>query len=153
MPADDLTDPGVVSVFSHLDSSIVLSREIADLGIYPAVDPLESSSRILDPSIVGADHYFVASEVKRILKKYQDLRDIISILGMEELSEEDRLTVQRARKIQRFLSQPFYVAEIFTGRKGEYVSLKDTIEGFKKIVSGEADSVKEEDLYMKGKLS
>lgn len=153
VPADDLTDPGVVSVFSHLDSSIVLSREIADLGIYPAVDPLESSSRILDPSIVGADHYFVASEVKRILKKYQDLRDIISILGTEELSEEDRLTVQRARKIQRFLSQPFYVAEIFTGRKGEYVSLKDTIEGFKKIVSGEADSVKEEDLYMKGKLS
>ncbi|HOA47600.1 MAG TPA: F0F1 ATP synthase subunit beta [Candidatus Pacearchaeota archaeon] len=152
VPADDLTDPGVVSVFSHLDSSIVLSREIADLGIYPAVDPLESSSQILDPSIVGEDHYFVAMEVKRVLKKYQDLKDIISILGMEELSDEDRLTVQRARKIQRFLSQPLHVAEIFTGKKGEYVSLKDTIDGFKKIISGGVDSIKEEDLYMKGKL-
>jgi len=153
VPADDLTDPGVVSVFSHLDSSIVLSREIADLGIYPAVDPLESSSKILDPNIVGEDHYFVATEVKRILKRYQDLKDIISILGMEELSEEDRIAVQRARKIQRFLSQPFHVAETFTGKKGEYVPLKDTIDGFKKIISGEVDSKREEEFYMKGKLS
>jgi len=153
VPADDLTDPGVVSVFSHLDSSIVLSREIADLGIYPAVDPLESSSKILDPNIVGEDHYFVATEVKRILKRYQDLKDIISILDMEELSEEDRIAVQRARKIQRFLSQPFHVAETFTGKKGEYVPLKDTIDGFKKIISGEVDSKREEEFYMKGKLS
>jgi len=152
VPADDLTDPGVVSVFSHLDSSIVLSREIADLGIYPAVDPLESSSKVLDPGIVGEEHYFVATEVKKILKRYRDLQDIISILGMEELSEEDKIIVQRARKIQRFLSQPFYVAEVFTGRKGEYVSLKDTIDGFKKIISGEVDSRKEEEFYMKGKL-
>lgn len=153
VPADDLTDPGVVSVFSHLDSSIVLSREIADLGIYPAVDPLESSSQILDPNIVGEGHYFVATEVKRILKRYQDLKDIISILGMEELSEEDRSMVEKARKIQKFLSQPFYVAEAFTGRKGEYVSLKDTIESFKKIISGEVDSKREDEFYMKGKLN
>ncbi|MCD6149124.1 F0F1 ATP synthase subunit beta [bacterium] len=152
VPADDLTDPGVVSVFGHLDSSIVLSREIADLGIYPALDPLESSSKALDPQIVGEEHYRVAQEVRRILKRYRELRDIISILGMEELSEEDKLIVQRARKIQRFLSQPFYVAEVFTGRKGQYVPLKDTIEDFKKIISGELDSRREEDFYMKGRI-
>lgn len=152
VPADDLTDPGVVSVFAHLDSSIVLSREIADLGIYPAVDPLESDSKILDPKIVSSDHYFVANEVKRILKRYRELRDIISILGIEELSEEDKTLVQRARKIQRFLSQPLHVAEIFTGKKGAYVALKDTIEDFKKIISGELDAKREEEFYMKGKI-
>ena len=152
VPADDLTDPGVVSVFSHLDSTIVLSREIADLGIYPAIDPLESDSKILDPKIVGQEHYIVANEVKRILKRYKELRDIISILGIEELSEEDKILVQRARKIQRFLSQPFYVAEPFTGKKGTYVSLKDTIEDFKKIISGELDSKREEEFYMKGRI-
>jgi len=152
VPADDLTDPGVVSVFSHLDSTIVLSREIADLGIYPAIDPLESDSKILDPKIVGQEHYLVANEVKRILKRYKELRDIISILGIEELSEEDKILVQRARKIQRFLSQPFYVAEPFTGKKGTYVSLKDTIEDFKKIISGELDSKREEEFYMKGRI-
>ncbi|MDI6591980.1 MAG: F0F1 ATP synthase subunit beta [Patescibacteria group bacterium] len=152
VPADDLTDPGVVSVFGHLDSSIVLSREIADLGIYPAVDPLESDSKILDPKIVGKEHYSVAQEVKRILKRYRDLRDIISILGIEELSEEDKILVQRARKIQRFLSQPFHVAEVFTGRKGEYVSLKETIEDFKKIISGQLDSKREEEFYMRGRI-
>jgi len=152
VPADDLTDPGVVSVFSHLDSTIVLSREIADLGIYPAIDPLGSDSKILDPKIVGQEHYLVANEVKRILKRYKELRDIISILGIEELSEEDKILVQRARKIQRFLSQPFYVAEPFTGKKGTYVSLKDTIEDFKKIISGELDSKREEEFYMKGRI-
>ena len=152
VPADDLTDPGVVSVFSHLDSTIVLSREIADLGIYPAIDPLESDSKILDPKIVGQEHYLVANEVKRILKRYKELRDIISILGIEELSEEDKILVQRARKIQRFLSQPFYVAEPFTGKKGTYVSLKDTIEDFKKIISGELDSKREEEFYMRGRI-
>ena len=152
VPADDLTDPGVVSVFSHLDSTIVLSREIADLGIYPAIDPLESDSKILDPKIVGQEHYLVANEVKRILKRYKELRDIISILGIEELSEEDKILVQRARKIQRFLSQPFYAAEPFTGKKGTYVSLKDTIEDFKKIISGELDSKREEEFYMRGRI-
>jgi len=152
VPADDLTDPGVVSVFSHLDSTIVLSREIADLGIYPAIDPLESDSKILDPKIVGQEHYRVANEVKRTLKRYKELRDIISILGIEELSEEDKILVQRARKIQRFLSQPFYVAEPFTGKKGTYVSLKDTIEDFKKIISGELDSKREEEFYMRGRI-
>jgi F-type H+-transporting ATPase subunit beta len=150
VPADDLTDPGVVSVFSHLDASIVLSREIADLGIYPAIDPLASYSKILDPGIVGEEHYFVANEVKRILKRYQELKDIISILGLEELSEEDKILVYRARKIQKFLSQPFHVAEVFTGRKGKYVPLEETIRGFKKIISGEMDGKREEDFYMKG---
>jgi F-type H+-transporting ATPase subunit beta len=150
VPADDLTDPAVVSTFSHLDATIVLSRLIADLGIYPSIDVLEGTSAILDASIVGKEHYFVASEVVRILKRYKDLRDIISILGVEELAEEDKLTVQRARKIQKFLSQPFYVAQVFTGKEGKYVPLKDTIEGFRKIVSGEMDSKKEEEFYMKG---
>ncbi len=153
VPADDLTDPGVVSVFSHLDSAIVLSREIADLGIYPAVDPLESFSKVLDPRIVGQEHYKVASEVRRILRRYKELKEIISILGMEELSEEDRVIVERARKVQKFLSQPFYVAEVFTGRKGRYVSVKETIAGFKKIISGELDAKREEDFYMKGDIS
>jgi F-type H+-transporting ATPase subunit beta len=152
VPADDLTDPGVISVFSHLDSSIVLSREIADLGIYPAVDPLESDSKILDPKIVGPEHYFVANEVKRILKRYKELKDIISILGIEELSEEDRVLVQRARKIQKFLSQPFHVAEVFTGKKGAFVSLKETVEDFRKIISGEMDAKREEDFYMRGRI-
>lgn len=152
VPADDLTDPAVVSVFFHLDATIVLSRQLADLGIYPAIDPLESSSQILDPQIVGQKHYFVANEVRRILKRYQELQDIISILGMEELSEEDKILVSRARKIQKFLSQPFFVAEVFTGRKGEYVTLKDTIDGFEKIIKGEMDSVPEDAFYMKGKL-
>ena len=150
VPADDLTDPAVVSTFSHLDATIVLSRLIADLGIYPSIDVLEGTSAILDANIVGKEHYFVASEVVRILKRYKDLRDIISILGVEELAEEDKLTVQRARKIQKFLSQPFYVAQVFTGKEGKYVPLKDTIEGFRKIVSGEMDSKKEEEFYMKG---
>jgi F-type H+-transporting ATPase subunit beta len=150
VPADDLTDPAVVSTFSHLDATVVLSRLIADLGIYPSIDVLEGTSAILDSNIVGQEHYFVASEVVRILKRYKDLRDIISILGVEELAEEDKLTVQRARKIQKFLSQPFHVAQVFTGKEGKYVTLKDTIEGFKKIVSGEMDSKKEEDFYMKG---
>ncbi|MCK5044153.1 F0F1 ATP synthase subunit beta [Candidatus Parcubacteria bacterium] len=150
VPADDLTDPAVVATFSHLDGTIVLSRQIADLGIYPAIDPLEGYSNILDPKIVGEEHYQVANDVTKILKRYKELQDIISILGMEELSEDDKVTVGRARKIQRFLSQPFHVAEIFTGKPGKYVSLKDTISGFKKIISGEMDEKKEEDFYMKG---
>lgn len=153
VPADDLTDPGVVSVFGHLDATIVLSRELADLGIYPAVDPLESYSKILKPEIVGEEHYYVANEVKRILKRYRELRDIISILGMEELSEEDKILVQRARKIQKFLSQPFHVAKVFTGRDGVYVPLKDTIADFKRIISGELDEMREDEFYMKGRIS
>lgn len=152
VPADDLTDPAVVSVFSHLDASVVLSRQIADLGIYPAVDPLETTSQMLKPEIVGEDHYFVANEVKRILKRYKELQDIISILGMEELSDEDKTLVQRARKIQKFLSQPFNVAEVFTGRKGKYVSLKDAVNGFKKIISGQMDGKSEDNFYMKGTI-
>ena len=152
VPADDLTDPAVVATFSHLDATIVLSRQIADLGIYPAIDPLEGSSNILDPKVIGEEHYQVTREVIQILKRYKELQDIISILGIEELSEEDKIIVSRARKIQRFLSQPFYVAAVFTGKEGKYVSLKDTIRGFKKIVSGELDSKKEEDFYMKGNI-
>lgn len=152
VPADDLTDPAVVATFSHLDGTIVLSRQIADLGIYPAIDPLEGYSNILDPKVVGEEHYQVANEVVKILKRYKELQDIISILGMEELSEEDKTTVSRARKVQKFLSQPFYVAEIFTGKPGKYVSLQDTIAGFKKIISGELDDKKEEDFYMKGAI-
>lgn len=152
VPADDLTDPAVVATFSHLDSTIVLSRKVADLGLYPAADPLEGSSTILDPNAVGQEHFEVAKEVVRVLKRYKELQDIISILGMEELSEEDKLTVNRARKIQRFLTQPFYVAEVFTGMEGKYVGLKDTIESAKKIISGELDSKPEEEFYMKGSL-
>jgi len=152
VPADDLTDPAVVATFSHLDATIVLSRQTADLGIYPAIDPLEGTSNILDPKIISEEHYQTAQKVLQILKRYKELQDIISILGIEELSEEDKMIVGQARKIQRFLSQPFYVAEIFTGRKGKYVSLQETIEGFKKIISGDLDSKKEEDFYMKGNI-
>jgi F-type H+-transporting ATPase subunit beta len=152
VPADDLTDPGPATTFSHLDASVVLSRQIAELGLYPAVDPLDSSSRILDPSIVGEEHYQVAREVQRILQRYKDLQDIIAILGMEELSEEDKLIVERARKIQKFLSQPFHVAEVFTGRKGKYVKVKDTVRSFKEIVEGKHDDIPEQAFYMTGTI-
>lgn len=152
VPADDLTDPAIVAVFSHLDSSLVLSRQIASLGIYPAVDPLESSSSILNSRIVGERHYKVAAEVIRILQKYKELQDIIAILGVEELSEEDKLAVSRARKIQKFLSQPFFVAEPYTGRPGKYVKLHETIEGFEKIISGEMDLRGEAEFYMRGNI-
>lgn len=150
VPADDLTDPAPATTFAHLDSTIVLDRSLSELGIYPAVDPLASSSTILDPNIVGEEHYNVAREVQRILQRYKDLQDIIAILGMEELSDEDKQTVSRARKIQRFLSQPFHVAEVFSGIKGEYVSLKNTIAGFKEIIEGKHDDKNEQDFYMKG---
>ena len=150
VPADDLTDPAPATTFSHLDATTVLSRQIAELGIYPAVDPLESTSRILDPNIVGEEHYAVARTVQRILQRYKDLRDIIAILGIDELSEEDKLTVARARKIQRFLSQPFFVAEAFTGRAGKYVKLSETIKGFKMIVEGQLDHLPEQAFYMCG---
>jgi len=152
VPADDLTDPAPATTFTHLDATIVLSRQIAELGIYPAVDPLDSTSKILDPRIVGEEHYWVAREVQRILQKYKDLQDIIAILGMEELSEEDKLIVARARKIQRFLSQPFHVAEEFTGRKGAYVKLEDTIKGFRELVEGKYDHVPEMAFYMVGTI-
>jgi F-type H+-transporting ATPase subunit beta len=150
VPADDLTDPAPANTFAHLDSTIVLERSIAELGIYPAVDPLASVSKALEPSIVGDEHYQVAREVQRVLQRYKDLQDIIAILGLDELSPEDKQTVYRARKIQRFLSQPFTVAEVFTGAPGKYVPVKDTIRGFKMILSGELDSVAEGDFYMKG---
>lgn len=153
VPADDLTDPAPATTFAHLDSTIVLERSLAELGIYPAVDPLASTSTILDPNIVGEEHYFVAREIQRILQRYKDLQDIIAILGMEELSDDDKLTVSRARKIQRFLSQPFFVAEAFTGRAGQYVSLKETINGFKEIIEGKMDDVSEQEFYMKGNIS
>jgi F-type H+-transporting ATPase subunit beta len=144
VPADDLTDPAPATTFSHLDATTVLSRKIAELGIYPAVDPLESTSRILDPNIVGKDHYETAQKVKQILQRYQELQDIISILGMDELSDEDKLTVNRARKVQRFLSQPFAVAEQFTGVPGVMVSIEDTIRGFRLILNGEVDDIPEQ---------
>ncbi|WP_454458145.1 F0F1 ATP synthase subunit beta [Thauera phenylacetica] len=150
VPADNLTDPSPATTFLHLDSTVVLSRDIAALGIYPAVDPLDSTSRQLDPLVVGEEHYNVARQVQMTLQKYKELRDIIAILGMDELSPEDKLAVARARKIQRFLSQPFHVAEVFTGSPGKYVSLKDTIKGFKMIVSGELDSLPEQAFYMVG---
>jgi len=152
VPADDLTDPAPATAFSHLDATTVLERSIAELGIYPAVDPLASTSRILDPQIVGEEHYEVARTVQRILQRYKDLQDIIAILGMDELSEEDRVTVSRARKIQRFLSQPFFVAEVFTGTPGKYVKLEDTIKGFKMIVNGELDELPEQAFRMKGAI-
>ena len=152
VPADDLTDPAPATTFSHLDATTVLSRQIAELGIYPAVDPLESTSRLLDPRIVGEEHYATARAVQKILQRYKDLRDIIAILGIDELSEEDKLIVARARKIQRFLSQPFFVAEVFTGQPGKYVKLADTIKGFKKIISGELDALPEQSFYMAGTL-
>jgi F-type H+-transporting ATPase subunit beta len=153
VPADDLTDPAIVAIFSHLDSSLVLSRQIASLGIFPAVDPLESSSSILNPRIVGEKHYKVATETIMILQRYKELQDIIAILGVEELADEDKMVVNRARKIQKFLSQPFFVAEPYTGRAGKYVTLKETIEGFGKIISGEMDDKREEDFYMKGNIN
>ncbi len=152
VPADDLTDPAPATTFAHLDSTVVLSRALTELGIYPAVDPLDSSSTILDPSIVGEEHYRVARDVQRILQRYKDLQDIIAILGMEELSAEDKLTVTRARKIQRFLSQPFSVAETFTGRAGKYVPVKETIRGFREILDGLHDGRNENDFYMKGSI-
>lgn len=152
VPADDLTDPAPATTFSHLDATTVLSRQLAELGIYPAVDPLDSTSRILDPRIVGEEHYSVARRVQQILQKYKELQDIIAILGMEELSEEDKLTVARARKIQRFLSQPFFVAEEFTGAKGVYVSLRDTMRGFKGIIEGTYDDLPESAFYMVGTI-
>ncbi len=153
VPADDLTDPAPATTFTHLDSTIVLSRSIAELGIYPAVDPLDSSSTLLNPAIVGEKHYKVATMVQKTLQKYKDLQDIIAILGMEELSEDDKLTVSRARKIQRFLSQPFFVAEQFTGNKGRYVKINDTIDGFEKLINGELDKIPESFFYMKGSVS
>ena len=152
VPADDLTDPSPATTFAHLDATVVLSRQIAELGIYPAVDPLDSTSRQLDPLIVGQDHYDTARAVQNTLQRYKELRDIIAILGMDELSEEDKQTVSRARKIQRFLSQPFFVAEVFTGSPGKYVSLKDTIAGFKAIVDGEHDDLPEQAFYMVGSI-
>ena len=152
VPADDLTDPAPAATFAHLDATTVLSRSIAELGIYPAVDPLDSTSRILDPNLLGHDHYLVARGVQEVLQKYKDLQDIIAILGMEELSEEDKLTVARARKIQRFLSQPFFVAEVFTGTPGKYVPLKDTIRGFKEILEGKYDDLPENAFYMVGTI-
>jgi F-type H+/Na+-transporting ATPase subunit beta len=152
VPADDLTDPSPATTFAHLDATVVLSRSIAELGIYPAIDPLDSTSRQLDPLIIGDDHYSVARGVQKILQRYKELQDIIAILGMDELSEEDKNSVSRARKIQRFLSQPFFVAEIFTGAPGKYVTLKDTICGFKAIINGEYDHLPEQAFYMVGSI-
>ena len=150
VPADDLTDPAPATTFAHLDGTVVLSRQIAELGIYPAVDPLDSTSRILDPQVLGQDHYQTARTVQQMLQKYKELQDIIAILGMEELSDEDKLTVQRARKIQRFLSQPFHVAEAFTGKPGKYVKVEDTVRAFKEICEGKHDEIPEQAFYMKG---
>ncbi len=152
VPADDLTDPAPAATFAHLDATTVLSREIAAQGIYPAVDPLDSTSRILQPDVVGDEHYAVATGVQRVLQRYKDLQDIIAILGMEELSDEDRVTVQRARKIQRFLSQPFHVAEVFTGRSGEYVRVADTIRGFQEVLEGKYDDLPEQAFYLQGPI-
>ncbi len=152
VPADDLTDPSPATTFAHLDATVVLSRQVAELGIYPAVDPLDSTSRQLDPHVVGEEHYTVARAVQTTLQRYKELKDIIAILGMDELSEEDKLIVSRARKIQRFLSQPFFVAEVFTGTPGKYVSLRDTISGFKAIVEGEYDHIPEQAFYMVGTI-
>jgi len=152
VPADDLTDPAPATTFAHLDSTVVLSRGLAELGIYPAVDPLDSTSVILDPEIVGEEHYQVAREVQQVFQRYKDLQDIIAILGMEELSEEDRVTVSRARKVQKFLSQPFFVAETFTGTPGKYTSLKDTVRGFREILDGKHDDKAEQAFYMKGTI-
>jgi len=152
VPADDYTDPAPATIFGHLDASITLERSIAEQGLYPAVDPLTSSSRLLDPNIVGREHYEVASEVKRVLQRYKDLQDIIAILGIDELSDEDKLTVARARKIQRFLTQPMFVAEIFTGSPGKYVKISDTVKGFKELLEGKYDKLSESAFYMKGTI-
>lgn len=150
VPADDLTDPAPATTFAHLDATTVLSRSIAELGIYPAVDPLDSKSRILDPRILGAEHYDIATGVQKILQNYKSLQDIIAILGMDELSEEDKLTVERARKIQRFMSQPFTTAQVFTGYEGKFVSLPDTIKSFREILEGKWDHLPEAAFYMVG---
>jgi F-type H+-transporting ATPase subunit beta len=152
VPADDYTDPGVVTTFGHLDAVIALERALTEQGLYPAVDPLTSTSRILTPSVVGDEHYQVAREVQRVLQRYKDLQDIMAILGIEELSEEDKLNVGRARRIQRFLSQPMFVTEIFTGRPGKYVSVKDTVRGFKEILEGKYDHLPEQAFYMTGAI-
>ena len=152
VPADDYTDPAPATAFAHLDATTNLSRAISELGIYPAVDPLASTSRILDPRIIGEEHYDVAQRVKQILQRYKDLQDIIAILGIDELSDDDKLTVARARKIQHFLSQPFHVAEQFTGRPGKYVKLADTIRSFKEIVEGKHDELPEQAFYMQGTI-
>ena len=152
VPADDLTDPSPATTFAHLDATLVLSRQVAELGIYPAVDPLDSTSRILDPNVIGQEHYDTARAVQGTLQRYKELKDIIAILGMDELGEEDKLAVSRARKIQRFLSQPFFVAEVFTGAPGKFVSLKETITGFKAIVAGEYDHLPEQAFYMVGPI-
>ncbi|MBM2830257.1 MAG: synthase subunit beta, partial [Gammaproteobacteria bacterium] len=152
VPADDLTDPSPATTFAHLDATVVLSRQIAELGIYPAVDPLDSTSRQLDPLVVGQEHYDTARAVQNTLQRYKELRDIIAILGMDELSAEDKLIVTRARKIQRFLSQPYFVAEVFTGSPGKYVSLKETIRGFQEIVEGKHDNLPEQAFYMVGTI-
>ncbi|HRN96407.1 MAG TPA: F0F1 ATP synthase subunit beta, partial [Candidatus Levybacteria bacterium] len=152
VPADDYTDPAPATIFAHLDATVTLERSIAEQGLYPAVDPLTSSSRLLDPNVVGEEHYRVASAVKRILQRYKDLQDIIAILGIDELSDEDKLTVARARKIQRFLTQPFFVAEIFTGSPGKYVDIKDTIKGFAEIIDGKHDNLPEQAFYMTGTI-
>jgi F-type H+-transporting ATPase subunit beta len=152
VPADDLTDPAPATSFAHLDATTTLSRSIAELGIYPAVDPLDSTSRVLDPRVVGQEHYEVARSVQQVLQRYKSLQDIIAILGMDELSEDDKLTVQRARKIQRFLSQPFHVAEVFTGFPGVFVQLEDTVRSFKAIVAGEYDHLPESAFYMVGTI-
>jgi len=152
VPADDLTDPAPATTFAHLDATVVLSRQLASQGFYPAVDPLESSSRLLDPRIVGEEHYRIAIKVKEILARYKELRDVIAILGIEELAEEDKLLVKRARKIQRFLTQPFFTAEEFTGMPGRFVPLEETVRGFKMIVEGELDDVPEQAFYMAGTI-
>jgi len=152
VPADDLTDPAPATTFSHLDATTVLSRKIAELGIYPAVDPLDSTSRILDPQIVGEEHYLVARAVQETLQRYKSLQDIIAILGIDELSDEDKLVVHRARRLQKFLSQPFFVAETFTGMSGKYVPIKETVSSFKRIVEGEMDDLPENAFYMVGSL-
>lgn len=152
VPADDYTDPAPAATFQHLDSTIALERSLAEQALYPAVDPLSSTSRILDPNVVGEVHYEVARGVQETLQRYKDLQDIIAILGMEELSDEDKLTVFRARKIQRFLAQPMFVAEPFTGQKGKYVSIEDTVQGFKLILEGKMDHIPEEEFYMKGTI-
>ena len=153
VPADDLTDPAPATTFSHLDSTVVLSRSLSELGIYPAVDPLDSKSTLLDPNIVGEEHYRVATEVQRVLQKYKDLQDIIAILGMEELSDEDRLTVARARRLQRFLSQPCFVAQSFTGTPGQYVKVEQTVKDCAEILAGQHDDKPESEFYMRGSLS
>jgi len=152
VPADDLTDPSPATTFAHLDATVVLSRNIAELGIYPAVDPLDSTSRQLDPLVVGEDHYNTAQAVQGVLQRYKELKDIIAILGMDELSEDDKLVVARARKVERFLSQPFFVAEVFTGSPGKYVSLEDSIKAFKGILNGDYDDLPEQAFYMVGTI-